>query len=194
MVRLRRLLVLLVLPLVASCTQSWQATGGLTPTAAPSTPASPSVVPSSAAPTAPAAIESVSACSLIGVLITADRGDAAAGYREMPLTVRNCGTEPYEVRGRPDIVVLGEDGRPLKVAVVASSHYTPAPRRLVLKPGEAARSVLSWRNTVTNIGGWSDTGASLVVAVSVGGDRQLVAVPATLDLGDTGRLEASPWF
>jgi len=192
-VRLRRLLVLLVVPLVASCTQPWQATGGLTPTAAPSNPAS-AVVPSSAGPTAPAAIEPVSACSQIGVLITADRGDAAMGYREMPLTVRNCGTEPYEVRGRPEIVVLDEDRLPLKVAVVANRHYTPAPRRLVLKPGEAARSVLSWRNTVTNIAGWSDTGASLVVAVSAGDERQLVAVPAPLDLGNTGRLEASPWF
>ncbi|MGK5683783.1 DUF4232 domain-containing protein [Actinoplanes sp. URMC 104] len=190
---LRRLVVLLVVPLVASCSEPWRATSGLAPAPAPSVAASPAVVPSSAGPAAPVAIESPSACALIGVLITADRGDAAMGYREMGLHVRNCGAEPYEVRGRPDIVVLDGDGRPLKVAVVASGHYTAAPRRLVLKPGASAVAVLSWRNTVTNTSGGADTGASLAVAVSAGATRQLVALQAPLDLGNTGRLETSAW-
>ena len=116
------------------------------------------------------------------------------GYREMALNIRNCGTEPYEVKGRPDIVVLDEEGRPLKVAVVASRRYAAAPRRLVLKPGQGAHVVLSWRNTVTSTSGGADTGASLVVAASAGGTRQLVALPAPLDLGNTGRLETSAWF
>jgi hypothetical protein len=191
-VLLRRLLLLLIVPLMAACTEPWQDVSGLPPTATPSVPPA-AGVPASAGPAAPVTIESVSACSLIGVLITAERGDAAMGYREMPLTVRNCGTEPYEVRGRPDIVVLDDDGRPLKVAVVASIHYTAAPGRLVLKPGTGARTVLSWRNTVTTNGG-VDAGASLAVAVSKGGPHQLVALPAPLDLGNTGRLEASAWF
>ncbi|WP_250032858.1 DUF4232 domain-containing protein [Paractinoplanes maris] len=193
-VLLRRLLPLLVVLLVASCSEPWQATDGLAPLAAPSVAASSPVVPRSAGPTAPEAIEPASACAVIGVLITADRGDAAMGYREMPLTIRNCGTEPYEMKGRPDIVVLDGDGRPLKVAVVASRHYTAAPRKVVLKPGTSARSVLSWRNTVTNTSGGVDTGVSLAVAVSTGGTRQLVTLQAPLDLGNTGRLEASAWF
>ncbi|MCO8277736.1 DUF4232 domain-containing protein [Actinoplanes sp. TRM 88003] len=116
------------------------------------------------------------------------------GYREMVLNVRNCGTKPYELRGRPEIVVLDEEGLPLKISVVASTHYTPPPKRLVLKPGTGAMSVLSWRNTVTSVSGASDTGVSLVVAVTAGGKRQLVSLPSTLDLGNTGRLEASTWF
>src|SRR5690348_5957651 len=104
--RPRRLLLVLLVPLLASCTEPWRATGGLMPTATPISPAPSAVVPASAGPTAPVAIEPASACALTGVLITADRGDAAMGYREMALHVRNCGTEPYEVRGRPDIVVL----------------------------------------------------------------------------------------
>ncbi|MFF5078141.1 DUF4232 domain-containing protein [Actinoplanes sp. NPDC000266] len=194
MVGLRRLLPLLVVPLVAACTAPWQAASGLTPTAAPSVSPSSAVPASPTAPAAPVAVEPAAACSLIGVLITAERGDAAAGYREMPLTMRNCGTNPYEVYGRPDIVVLDEDGRPLKIAVVASRHYTAAPRRLVLKPGTSARVVLSWRNTVTSVSGGADTGESLAVAASEGGTRQLVTLPAPLDLGNTGRLEASAWF
>ncbi|MBM2618529.1 DUF4232 domain-containing protein [Actinoplanes sp. LDG1-06] len=190
----RLLLLVLVVPLLASCSEPWRAADGLMPTATPSAPA-PSVVASSpAGPAAPEAVEAVSACSLTGVLITADRGDAAAGYREMGLHIRNCGTEPYELRGRPDIVVLDEDGRPLKISVEASRHYTAAPGRLVLKPGAGAMAVLSWRNTVTSISGGVDTGESLAVAVSEGGMRQLVTLPSTLDLGNTGRLETSAWF
>ena len=196
----RRLVVLLVVPLVASCTEPWRATSGLAPSEAP-TPSAAAAVPTAGAsrapssgPARPVGIESASACSLIGVLISAERGDAAMGYREMPLRIRNCGTQPYEVQGRPDIVVLDEDGRPLEIAVVASRHYTAAPRRLVLKPGASARSVLSWRNTVTNVSGGADSGASLAVAVSAGGTRQAVALEAPLDLGNTGRLEASAWF
>ncbi|WP_250009710.1 DUF4232 domain-containing protein [Actinoplanes sp. M2I2] len=192
-VLLRRSLLLLVLPLIASCSEPWQATSGLEPPAAPSIEASPAVVPTTAGPTPPTTIEPASACSLLGVLITAERGEAAMGYREMALTLHNCGTEPYEVRGRPDIVVLDEDSRPLKVAVLPSRRYTTAPGRLVLKPGTEAHVVLTWRNTVTSASGWSDTGASLAVAVTAGRMRQLVTLPSPLDLGTTGRLETGAW-
>ncbi|SNY73138.1 DUF4232 domain-containing protein [Paractinoplanes atraurantiacus] len=191
---LRRLIVLLAVPLVASCSTPWQASNGLAPTPAPSVTTSPVAVPTASGPTAPPAVEAVSACSLTGVLITAERGEAAMGYREMALTVRNCGTEPYEVKGRPDIVVLDEDGRPLKISIVPSNYYTAPPKRLVLKPGTSALTMLSWRNTVTNISGAADTGASLAVAVSKGGTRQLVTLPSPLDLGNTGQLRASVWF
>ncbi|MEU8820806.1 DUF4232 domain-containing protein [Actinoplanes sp. NPDC048796] len=189
----RRLSLLLIVPLLASCTASWRATSGLTPTTAPGVTAPPAV-PASAGPAAPEGLEPAVACAVTGVIITANRGESAMGYREMTLTVQNCGTEPYEVKGRPDIVVLDEDGRPLKISVEGSAHYTAAPRRLTLKPGTAARSVLSWRNTVTNISGGSDTGESLAVAVSAKQPRQLVTLEAPLDLGNTGRLEASAWF
>jgi hypothetical protein len=190
---LRRLSLLLsVVPLLTSCTEPWE-DGGLMPVAPSSDPVPSVVAPTTTGPAAPEAIESVSACSLLGVLITAERGDAAAGYREMVLNVKNCGSKPYEVRGRPDIVVLDEDGRPLKVAVVPSVHYTEGPGRLVLKPGEGARAVLSWRNTVTDTGGGADFGVSLAVAVSKGGMRQLVTLPSRMDLGNTRRLQAGVW-
>ncbi|XVV08423.1 DUF4232 domain-containing protein [Actinoplanes sp. CA-131856] len=191
---LRRLLPFLIVPLVASCTASWQATSGLAPTP------SPVVLPTSAVPTAPSAtvpaagIDASDACTRTGVLITATRGEAAMGYREMMVNVRNCGKKPYEVKGRPDIVVLDEDGRPLKISVEPSVHYTAPPRSQVLKPGTSARTVLSWRNTVTDINGAADTGTALAMAVTKGGERQLVALPAPMDLGNTGRLQASAWF
>ncbi|XVU29899.1 DUF4232 domain-containing protein [Actinoplanes sp. CA-054009] len=193
MVGLRRVLPFLLVPLAASCTAPWQATSGLAPTSAPA------VRPTSAVPTAeptvpPAGIDASEACSQTGVLITATRGDAAAGYREMALSLRNCGTKPYEVKGRPDIVVLDEDGRPLKISIEPSVHYTAPPRSRVLKPGAGARTVLSWRNTVTDIDGAADTGTTLAVAVTKGGKRQLVPLIAPMDLGNTGRLQASAWF
>ncbi|WP_127500608.1 DUF4232 domain-containing protein [Actinoplanes solisilvae] len=190
----RRLLVLLVVPLVASCTKPWRDNSGLPPTATPSVPAA-APTPTSAGPTAPAAVEAASACALIGAQITVGDGGAASGYRELALKIRNCGNKPYEVKGRPDIVVLDEDGHPLKVAVVASVHYTEPARRLVLKPGEGATTMLSWRNTVTDVDGGSDTGTSLAVAVAPGKPRQIVTMQEhPLDLGNTRRLEASAWF
>ncbi|MEV4352669.1 DUF4232 domain-containing protein [Actinoplanes sp. NPDC049596] len=189
---LRRFLPLLAVPLLAACTKPWQATNGLAPT--PSIAVPPATAPPTVVPTPPVAIEAAAACDLTGVLISATRGDAAMGYREMSLIIRNCGSKPYAVQGRPDIVVLGKDGRPLDISVEPSVHYTPAPKRLVLKPGASARSVLSWRNTVTNVGGYSDTGTTLAVAPSETSTRQLVPLQYSMDLGNTGRLEASPWF
>ncbi|MBB4690614.1 DUF4232 domain-containing protein [Paractinoplanes abujensis] len=188
---LRWIGALLAVPLMAACTEPWRAPGALMPSASPATsvPVPPTVVPGQAV-----AVEAVSACSVIGLLVTAERGEAAMGYREMVLTVRNCGSKPYVVKGRPEIVVLDEDGRPLRIDVVPSVHWTAAPGEKVLKPGTSAISVLSWRNTVTDVGGGSDTGESLAVAVSAGRTRQFVSLPSSLDLGNTRRLEAGAWF
>lgn len=156
-------------------------------TATPPPSPSPSLSPStgSAAP---------AACPASGLAITAERGEAAMGYREMTLLLRNCGTDPYDLSGRPAIVVLDADHRPLPVAVVASEHFTADPRRRTVAPGNGAMAVLSWRNTVTASDVPAVSAPYLSVAPTAGTAHQEVVLPSPLDLGNTGRLEASAWM
>lgn len=147
------------------------------------------VTASASAPPAVAA-----GCPEPGVLITAERGEAAMGYREMTLLLRNCGDKPYQLQGRPDIVVLDADHNPLEIAVVPSTHYTVAPKLATIQPGSGTMAMLSWRNTVIVSEVETVTGASLSVAPVQGAPRQTVLLSNPLDLGNTGRLEASAWF
>jgi hypothetical protein len=150
-----------------------------TPEPSPFTPSA----PTSAAP---------AGCPASGVLITADRGDAAAGYREMTLALRNCGDTNYPLQGRPDIVVLDAHQQPLTVDVRPSIHYTADPRRISVPPGGGATAVLSWHNTVTD--GAVVTGIALSVAPAKGAPHQIVTLPVPMDLGTTGRLDTSAWL
>ena len=133
-------------------------------------------------------------CPAAGVRITAERGDAAMGYREMPLRLTNCGGTAYPLHGRPDIVVLDKDRNRLDIALVPSVHYSAEPRPTTLQPGVSAIAMLSWRNTVTESRVPAASGAFLSVAPFPGAPRQIVTPPNPLDLGNTGRLEAGAWF
>ena len=148
-------------------------------------------LPSAAVPSASATVDSAACAD--GVRIVADRGDAAAGYREMGLHLTNCGDRPYNVDGRPQIVVLGKDKETLDVAVAPSVHYTAAPHPVTLAPGQSALAVVSWRNTFTDVNGEPTSGVYLSIAPIPGAPRQLVKPPSPLDLGNTGRLEVSVW-
>ncbi|MFB9410241.1 DUF4232 domain-containing protein [Dactylosporangium matsuzakiense] len=134
------------------------------------------------------------ACPPGGLKVTAERGDAAAGYREMSLFLANCGPVTVTVNGRPDIVVLGKDRDVQDIAVVASVHYNPSPHPIVLKPGTRTSAVMSWRNTYDDISKPPVVGVYLSVAATPGVPRQLVKPPSSLDLGSTGRLEVSAWL
>ena len=157
------------------------------------TPAHPTAAPPPLHPGPASTEDGTGDCPAPGVLIIAQRGDAAAGYREMPLRVTNCADTPYPLRDRPDVVVLDQDRKPLDVAVVPSVHYSAEPRPRTLQPGVGAISVLSWRNTVTDSTVPATTGVFLSVAPVQGAPRQIVTLPSPLDLGNTGRLEASAW-
>jgi hypothetical protein len=142
----------------------------------------------------PAATYSQNSCPAPGVRIEADRGDAAAGYREMSLRVTNCGDRPFDVSGRPEIAVLGKDREPLRVDIVPSGHYPQSAHPVVLAPGQSTTAVMSWRNTVTDANVAPVSGVFLAVATGPGSPRQIVQPPAPLDLGNTGRLEVSVWL
>lgn len=159
---------------------------GCTRAASPVEPM-PTVVSVSSAPATEAAT-----CPASGLRASAERGEAAAGYREMTVHLENCGARDYQVQGRPDIVVLGADRNPLPVVVAPNELVTASPRRIVLKPGTKASSTLSWHSTV-EAGKAVSTGAFLAVAPVAGAEHQTIALPAPLDLGTTGRVEATAW-
>lgn len=68
---------------------------------------------------------------------------------------------------------------------------TGRPQPVVLRPGEAARSTLAWRNT-TEAGVGDPVNAPYVrVRAKQGADP--VTVMPELDLGTTGKLGVGPW-
>ena len=173
---MRRILPLAAVALIAGCTSYH------------SEPVIPLPTPPTAGPSKAAD------CPAPGLLITAERGDAAAGYREMTIKAKNCGDTPYVLDGRPDIVVLDADRKAAAVALVPSVHWTASPRKLTLQPGTSATAVLAWHNTVTESTVVATSGAYLDVAPGKGEPRQIVTPPVPLDLGNTGKLQASAWF
>src|SRR3954462_1938315 len=137
----------------------------------------------------PSLEEDGAACPEGGVKITADRGDAAMGYREMGLHLTNCGDRPVTVSGRPEVVVLGEDRDVQDIAIVPSVHHNQAAHPVTLAPGQRTSAVLAWRKTYDDISKPPVSGVYLSVAPAPGGPRQIVRPPVPLDLGSTGRLE-----
>jgi len=136
-------------------------------------------------------------CPASGVHVYADRGDAAMGLRVVGLHLVNCGTAPYRLNGYPGLELLDEDHG--KVDGVRILHGTDgistgaggggSPRPVVLKPGEAARTTLAWRNTTQA----DDAVNAPYVRVRPKPGAAPVMVIPELDLGTTGKLGVGPW-
>ncbi|MEV6931704.1 DUF4232 domain-containing protein [Dactylosporangium sp. NPDC051485] len=154
------------------------------------TPVRSSVVPS----TGPDAEQDPAGCPGEGVRVTAERGDAAMGYREMAVKLTNCGDRPYQVAGRPQVAVLGKDREVLPVDIVPSTHWNQTAHPVTLAPGQSTSAVLAWRNLVTDPTVVATSGVYLSVSPRQGAPAQVVRPEAPLDLGNTGRLEVSVWL
>ncbi|PWI18058.1 DUF4232 domain-containing protein [Streptomyces sp. Act143] len=136
-------------------------------------------------------------CPASGVHVYADQGDAAMGLRVVGLHLVNCGTDTYELNGYPGLEILDEDHeRPDGVRILRGTDgISPAaggggsPRPLALRPGQAARTTLAWRNT-TQAG---DPVNAPYVRVRPKPDAAPVTVTPELDLGTTGELGVGPW-
>ncbi|TXS40695.1 DUF4232 domain-containing protein [Streptomyces sp. uw30] len=136
-------------------------------------------------------------CPASGVRLYADEGDAAMGLRVVGLHLVNCGSEPYRVDGYPKLELHDEehdtvDGVRIldgtdRISTATGGGGSPQP--VVLRPGEAARAGLAWRNTtqagdpvnVPYVRVWAKPGADPVTVVP------------ELDLGTTGKLGVGPW-
>ena len=175
--------------LLAGCATETHEPDVLRPAAKP--PVYRSAVPSTD-PRPPAA-----RCLDPGVEISIGDGDAATGLRFIGITLRNCGTRPYTVKGYPAVTLLDAGQRTLPVRVVYGvDHvslmppYDKPPQRLVLAPGQTARAVVVWRNLTTDEATIVN-GEYLRVAGARGQPTHLLALH--VDLGNTGILALSPW-
>ncbi|GGY90889.1 DUF4232 domain-containing protein [Streptomyces nitrosporeus] len=130
------------------------ATGRPAPPYAESLPGSPPPVP--AAPTAqapPQGAPGITApaedCPASGVSVGMGEVQTAMFHRAVVLTLTNCGTEDYPVRGYPAVRAL-DDGERIPVPVNAGGSMfgpDPGPKNITLKPGGTVKSVLAWVST-----------------------------------------------
>ncbi|MFE3740400.1 DUF4232 domain-containing protein [Streptomyces sp. NPDC059134] len=152
----------------------------------------PRTVPTTAPsePAAPAA-----ACPTSGVRVTPGPVQGAMGLRAMTVTLTNCGTRPYELNGYPSVRVLDEERDPYDIEVLEGTDAihmagpAPDPAPLTLKPGETARSGLSWRMMSP------DTSTTYLEITPAPGERPqtMETLDGPLDLTDSGRLGTTPW-
>jgi hypothetical protein len=155
-------------------------------------PAADVVTPTPSADPAPA----TASCPADGGAVSAGPVDGALGARAVTLFLVNCGSDPYAVEGYPGIGLLDEEHRAIAVQVleepdpIGNGAPGPGPGPLTLAPGEQARAVLLWRNTVEV--GLENTPGSFVAVTPVPGDEERL-VELDVDLGTTGRLTVGPW-
>ncbi|MFG2269874.1 DUF4232 domain-containing protein [Streptomyces chartreusis] len=137
-------------------------------------------------------------CPASGVRVFADRGDAAMGLRVVGLHLVNCGTRPYRVYGYPELELLDEDRDTVDgVRILHGTDQIAAtglagggePRPVVLRPGEAARASLAWRNTT----GFGEAVNAPYARVRAKPGAEPVTVTPEFDLGTTGKLGVGPW-
>ncbi|WP_326574999.1 DUF4232 domain-containing protein [Streptomyces sp. NBC_00481] len=140
------------------------------------------------------------ACPSSGVRMLPGLVESAMGLRAMSVTLTNCGTKPYTVNGYPSIQVLDENGeRHDAVRVLEGSrHITTGvpdfgPHTVILKPGEAARTELVWRNTVTEADVPAVNAPYLRIAPLAGRPAEVLTPDGGIDLGNTGRLGTTAW-
>ncbi|PRY51051.1 uncharacterized protein DUF4232 [Geodermatophilus tzadiensis] len=196
--RLRRLapvlagLAVLAIALVALVAVRAPAGAEATRLAVPPVPVPPAFPTASGPAPAPSPSPVAPVCSPLGLSVTAGEVDAALGHRAVVLTVTNCGSEPREVTGYPDVAVLDASGAPVPFTVAHDSSYTvrdPGPVPPVLQPGRQAVTGVSWSATVT-AGGPTEGQALRVVPVP--GDVAQV-LPVWVDAGTTGEIAVAAW-
>lgn len=144
---------------------------------------------------ATAAPTSAGGCPASGVAVEAGPVDAAMGFRAVTLTLVNCGSAPYALEDYPGIGLLDEERQAIAVQVLEEpdpigNGAVAGPASFTVAPGEQARTVLTWRNTV-ELGLPNTPGSHLEVTPSPGGEPQVVEL--SVDLGTTGRLTVGPW-
>ncbi|WP_330273439.1 DUF4232 domain-containing protein [Lentzea sp. NBC_00516] len=131
--------------------------------------------------------------------------DAAMGLRVMSVEAVNCGVEPLQLNGYPQVKLFGEEREPLDVEILDGSGgiaslegFDDAPQPITVQPGERAKSAFVWRNTHASVDP-PQVGKYVDMAAAPGGTWQpLVATTPEgrilVDLGSTGRLGVRAWY
>ncbi|MDX8047955.1 DUF4232 domain-containing protein [Lentzea sp. BCCO 10_0798] len=139
-----------------------------------------------------------------GLRFTANGTGAAMGLRMMSVEVTNCGSEPLELNGYPQVKVLDAQHEQLDVAILEGSGgiaaiegFDDAPQPITVAPGESAKSAFLWRNTHASVDP-PLVGKHVDIAAAAG-DTWQPLVPTSqqgsilIDLGSTGRIGVQAW-
>ncbi|MGW0709495.1 DUF4232 domain-containing protein [Streptomyces sp. NPDC002643] len=139
------------------------------------------------------------ACPGSGARIRPEPVEAAMGLRAMRVTLTNCGTGTYTLDGYPELQLLDSDSEPVDVRVLKGTEQIttgvpdPGPVPVTLKSGESAKTVLAWRNTVTEGNTPAVDAPYLKVTPAEGRPSEIVTPDGGIDLGNTGRLGVTAW-
>ncbi len=140
-----------------------------------------------------------------GLRFTTNGTSAAMGLRLMSVEVVNCGTQPVQLNGYPQVKLLDEQWQPLDVQIIEGSGgisridgFDDPPQPITVQPGERAKSAFLWRNTHTSIDP-PQVGSHVDIAAAPGGTVQTLipVAPEThinIDLGSTGRMGVRAWY
>ncbi|MET9627407.1 DUF4232 domain-containing protein [Lentzea sp. NPDC006480] len=131
-------------------------------------------------------------------------GDSAMGLRIRGIEVLNCGTEPLELNGYPQVKLFDEDRQQLDVQVLDGSGgisrvdgFDDPPQPIVVQPGESAKSAFMWKNTNTSIDP-PQLARHADFAAAPGGTFQPLLTSdgrdLYIDLGSTGRIGVRAWY
>ncbi|WP_157985203.1 DUF4232 domain-containing protein [Lentzea terrae] len=139
-----------------------------------------------------------------GLRFRAGSTNAAMGLRVMAVELVNCGTQPLELNGYPQVKLLDENWQQLDVQILNGSGgissvegFDNPPQPIVVQPGESARSAFMWKNTNTSVEP-PQIGIHVDVAAVPNGIYQPLPGAAAgkdhyIDLGSTGRLGVQAW-
>ncbi|MEV0320997.1 DUF4232 domain-containing protein [Streptomyces sp. NPDC050658] len=171
--------------------------GGAGASGVPSAPGLPSRTPIPI-DEAPAQGAPEASCPASGVRIEPGMVDAAMGLRAMGVTLTNCGKRTYRLNGYPRLRVLDEHREPLDVQILegpkpVTQMDDPGPHPVTLKRGEAAHTVLVWRNTVTDTTTTAVSGTYLDLTPARGARKVTLTPQGRIDLGNTGRIGTTAW-
>ncbi|GAA3198190.1 DUF4232 domain-containing protein [Actinocorallia longicatena] len=126
----------------------------------------------------------VEECPESGVRLGSGPVDAAGGEHVLGLDLWNCGTVPYRVAGRPEVVFSDAAGRAVRVRIAAAPSFGRAERSVVLAPGETASAAIHWRNPA---------GRRPVTAVLDVGRPALRLDGTTIEVSAGATVGVGPW-
>ncbi|MDX8035894.1 DUF4232 domain-containing protein [Lentzea sp. BCCO 10_0856] len=140
-----------------------------------------------------------------GLRFTTVFTNAATGLRVMSIEMLNCGTEPVELNGYPQVKLFDEQWHQLAVEIVDGSGgiasvdgFDDAPQPITVQPGERAKSAFLWRNTNTSIDPpLVGSHVDMALAPDSAWQTLLPVSPEKgilIDLGSTGRMGVRAWY
>ncbi|WP_433730317.1 DUF4232 domain-containing protein [Actinoplanes sp. CA-051413] len=140
-------------------------------------------------------------CPPEGVRFQVGEGDAAMGLRVLSITLVNCGSKTYRLKGYPAVRPLDDDRSEQKIRILhgvkeilgTAIPWDNPPRSVVLEPGQQAGTAVAWRNTYDDIREPPVTVKFLDIAPLAGRPSQIIEPGDGLDLGSTGRMGISAW-